>query len=254
MNGYAAFLAKEWMEIRRTWRIWVIPGMLVFFGVTSPILALVTPSLISSLAGSQPGMTITLPPPTPFDAGAQFLKSLNQLVIFALILGGAGSISGERATGTAVLAVTKPVTRSALVMAKLTADFLLLAVSTLAATLLCGVMTVALFGTVTWRPLFTAVGLWLAFAILVTSAMSLFSVRFRSRGAAAGAGLVFFFVTLLAAVWPPAARYSFIGLSSQTGAALAGGTVAWSWSVGTAILGSCLFAIVSVKAFERQEL
>jgi ABC-2 type transport system permease protein len=254
MNGYAAFLGKEWMEIRRTWRIWVVPGMLLFFGLTSPILALVTPSLISSLAGSQPGMTITLPPPTPFDAGAQFLKSLNQLVIFALILGGAGSISGERATGTVVLAVTKPVSRSALVMAKLTADLLLLVASTLAATLLCGVMTAALFETVAWRPLFSAVGLWLAFAILVTSAMSLFSVWFRSRGAAAGAGLAFFFVTLLAAIWPPAARYSFIGLPSQTAAALAGGMVAWWWSVGTAFLASFLFAIVSMKAFERQEL
>lgn len=254
MNGYAAFLDKEWMEIRRTWRIWVLPGMLLFFGLTSPILALVTPSLISSLAGSQPGMTISLPPPTPFDAGAQFLKSLNQLVIFALILGGAGSISGERATGTAVLAVTKPVSRSALVMAKLTADLLLLAGSTLAATLLCGAMTAALFGTVTWRPLLSAAGLWLAFAILVTSAMSLFSVWFRSRGAAAGAGLAFFFFTLLATVWPPAARYSFIGLSSHSATALTGGMVAWPWSVGTALLGSCLFAIVSMKAFERQEL
>jgi hypothetical protein len=84
--------------------------------------------------------------------------------------------------------------------------------------------------------------------------MSLFSVWFRSRGAAAGAGLVFFFVTLLAAVWPPAVRYSFIGLPSQAATALAGGMVAWPWSVGTAILGSCLFAIVSMKAFERQEL
>jgi ABC-2 type transport system permease protein len=254
MNGYAVFLGKEWMEIRRTWRIWVVPGMLLFFGLTSPILALVAPSMIASLAGSQPGMTITLPPATPFDAGAQFLKSLNQLVIFALILGGAGSISGERATGTAVLAVTKPVSRSALVMAKLTADLLLLAVSALAATLLCGAMTAALFGGVAWRPLFSAVGLWLAFAMLVTSVMSLFSVWFRSRGAAAGAGLAFFFVTLLAAIWPPAARYSFIGLASQSVTALAGGVMAWWWSVGTALLGSGLFAMVSMKAFERQEL
>jgi ABC-2 type transport system permease protein len=199
-------------------------------------------------------MTITIPPSTPFDAGAQFLKSLNQLVIFALILGGAGSISGERATGTAVLAVTKPVSRSALVMAKLTADLLLLAASALAATLLCGAMTAALFGSVTWHPLLSAVGLWLAFGVLVTCAMSLFSVWFRSRGAAAGAGLAFFFVTLLAAIWPPAARYSFIGLSSQSSTALAGGTVPWWWSVGTALLASCLFAIVSMKAFERQEL
>ena len=254
MSGFAAFFGKEWMEIRRTWRIWVIPGMLLFFGLSSPILALVTPSLISSLAGSQPGMTITLPPATALDSSAQFLKHLSQLVIFALIIGGAGSISGERSSGTAILALTKPLSRSALVMAKLSADLLLLAGSTLAGTLLCGALTVVIFGTVSWRPFFSAVGLWLAFAILMTSAMSLFSAWFRSRGAAAGAGLAFFFVTLLAGIWPPAARYSFIGLPSQSATALAGGMVAWAWPVGTALLCTGLFALFSLKAFERQEL
>jgi hypothetical protein len=39
MTGFGAFLRKELIEIRRTWRLWVIPGMLVFLGVTSPIIA-----------------------------------------------------------------------------------------------------------------------------------------------------------------------------------------------------------------------
>jgi ABC-2 type transport system permease protein len=254
MSGYVAFLGKEWMEVRRTWRIWMIPGMLVLFGLTSPILALLAPSLISSIAGSQPGMTITLPPATAHDAGAQFLKNLSQLVIFALILGGAGSMSGERSTGTAVLAITKPLSRSAMVMAKLSADLVLLAGSTVAGALLCGVVTQALFGTVPWRPFLSAIGLWLAFAILLTSAMSYFSVRLRSRGAAAGVGLGFFFLTLLVAMWPSAARYSFIGLPSQSSVALAGGMVAWAWPVGTALLGAGLFAALSMTTFERQEL
>ncbi len=254
MNGYLTFLEKERMEIRRTWRIWVIPGMLLFFGLTSPIVALVAPSLISSLAESQPGMTITLPPATAHDAGAQFLKNLSQLMIFALILGGAGSVSGERSTGTAVLAITKPLSRSALVMAKLSADLLLLAGATVAGALLCGAMTAALFGTMSWRPFLSAIALWLAFAILLTSAMSYFSVRLRSRGAAAGVGLGFFFLALLVAMWPSASRYSFIGLPSQSATALAGGMVAWAWPVGTALLGAALFALLSTTTFERQEL
>lgn len=254
MSGYVAFLGKEWLEIRRTWRIWVIPGMLLFFAVTSPIMALVAPSLISSLAESKPGMTITLPPATAYDAGAQFLKNLSQLMIFALILGFAGSVSGERSTGTAVLAVTKPLSRSAFVMAKLSADLLLLAAATVAGSLLCGMVTVMLFGAVSWRPFSSAVGLWLAFAVLLTSAMSYFSVRLRSRGAAAGVGLGFFFLTLLLAMWPPAARYSFIGLQSQSATALSGGMIAWAWPVGTALFGAGLFALLSMATFERQEL
>jgi ABC-2 type transport system permease protein len=254
VTGYAAFLAKERMEIRRTWRLWVVPGMLLFFGVVSPILALVTPSLVASFAGSQPGVTITLPAATAHDASAQFLKNLSQLVIFALIIGGAGSISGERSSGTAILALTKPLSRAALVLAKLSADLQLLVASTVAGTLLCGVMTIVLFGTVAWKPLLAAIGLWLAFAVLLTGAMSFFSALFRSRGAAAGAGLAFFFTTLLAGIWPPAASYSFIGLPSQSTLVLAGGSVPWMWSVGTALLATALLATLSTLAFRRQEL
>lgn len=254
MTGYAAFVAKEWMEVRRTWRLWVIPGMLLFFGVTSPILALVTPSLVASFAGSQPGVAITVPPPTAHDASAQFLKNLSQLVIFALIIAGAGSVSSERASGTAILAITKPLSRGALVFAKLSVDLLLLTAATLVGTLVCGLMTVALFATVSWSPLLGAIGLWLVFAVLLTGAMNFFSVLFRSRGAAAGAGLVFFFAILLAALWAPAVRFSFIGLPSQSGLALTGGSLAWGWPVGTALVATALLAFLSKQVFERQEL
>ena len=80
MTGFGAFLRKEVTEIRRTWRIWVIPGMLVFFGITSPIIAALTPALVSSMSQSQPGVVIRIPPPTWIDAFAQFLKNLNEMV------------------------------------------------------------------------------------------------------------------------------------------------------------------------------
>ena len=57
MIGLGAFLGKELTEIRRTWRLWVIPGMLLFFGVTSPIIAALTPALVQSMAASQPGVS-----------------------------------------------------------------------------------------------------------------------------------------------------------------------------------------------------
>jgi len=254
MSGYGAFFAKEWLEIQRTWRVWVIPGMLLFFGLTSPILALITPSLVSSLSGAQPGVTITIPPATALDAAAQFLKNLSQIVIFAVIISGAGSVSGERSSGTVILAVTKPVSRSALVGAKLSADLLLLLGATLAGTLICGVVTTGLFGTVPWRGLILSTAFWLTFATLVTCAVTFFSAWLRSRGAAAGAGLAFYFVTLLVSLWAPAVRHSFIGLPSLSATALSGASVAWVWPVVTALAAAAVFAFMSMEAFERQEL
>ena len=93
-------------EIRRTWRLWVIPGMLVFLGVTSPIIAALTPALVQSMTAAKPGVVIHLPTPGVLDASAAFLKNIDQFVLIAVIIAGAGAISGERSSGTAILALT----------------------------------------------------------------------------------------------------------------------------------------------------
>ena len=46
MSGFAAFAGKEAREILRTWRIWVLPGILLFFALTGPVLAKLTPQQI----------------------------------------------------------------------------------------------------------------------------------------------------------------------------------------------------------------
>lgn len=254
MTGFGAFFGKEVLEIRRTWRAWVVPGLLLFFGVTSPIIALVTPSLIASLAGSQPGLVIQMPEPTAADASTQFLKNLSQIVLFALVISAAGAVSGERSSGTAMIALAKPLSRSAFVLAKLIADQVVLLGATIAGTLTCGVLTLVLFGSVVWRPLVVATALWLVLAMLVTAVVHLCSVVFRSRGAAAGAGLAFLFLLLLAGIWPAAQMYSFVGLSSAFAGVLAGRPVVWGWPVATAIVASVACACVAMRQFEHQEL
>ncbi|MBX3146897.1 MAG: ABC transporter permease [Gemmatimonadales bacterium] len=254
MSGFGAFLAKERLEIVRTWRIWVIPGMLVFFAVTSPIIALVTPALLGSLAGSEPGMVIQIPDPTALDAYGQFLKNLSQLVILAVVIAGAGTVSAERSSGTAILVLTKPVSRAAFVLAKLASHLGLLVVSTAVAALITLVVTRALFPPIPAMPLFGAVALWLVHAALLVSAMTFFSVVFPSRGGAAGAGLAFFFGTLILAIWPAAARYSFIGLPGGVGAVVRSAPYAATWPVVTGVVATVAFAIAAVWAFRRQEL
>jgi ABC-2 type transport system permease protein len=254
MTGFGAFLRKELTEIRRTWRIWVIPGMLVFFGVTSPIIAALTPALVQSMAASQPGVRITLPPPTALDAFAQFIKNLDQFVLIAVVITGAGAVSGERASGTAILALTKPLSRGAFVVAKILSQVALLVAATASGTVACLGMTAVVFGGMDAARLVTAVALWLVYASLFVVVMTLFSAAFRSRGAAAGAGLGFYFLTLLIANWAPAARYSFLGLMAAMRDALMGEAVAARWPVTTAVAAIVVAVVAAVGIFERQEL
>lgn len=254
MTGFAAFLGKELTEIRRTWRIWVIPGILLFLGLTSPIIAAITPALVKSVTASQRGMVVQLPPPTAVDAVAQFIKNLDQFVLIAIIIAGAGAISGERSSGTAILVLTKPLSRGAFVVTKMLSQFLLLVTATaLGTAAFLGVTSLIFTGAVA-APVLTAVALWLLYATLLVVVMTLFSTAFKSRGAAAGAGLGFYFFTLLLASWAPAAHYTFVGLIPAMSGALTGRALSLGWPVPTAIAAIILGMAGAVAIFERKEL
>src|SRR5690242_14042292 len=214
MNGFTTFLAKEFTEIRKTWRIWVIPGMLLFFAITSPIIAQITPGLMASLSKGRPGVVVQIPPATWRDSYAQYLKSLSQMVLIAVVITGAGAVSGERSSGTAVLTLTKPVSRASFVLAKIVSQAGLLIGATLVSTAVCAGLTIAIFGSGPLGPLLASVSIWMIDALLLIIVMTLFSSGFAARGASAGAGLGFFFLTLLISIWPPANRYTFVGLMS----------------------------------------
>jgi ABC-2 type transport system permease protein len=244
MTGFGAFMRKEITEIRRTWRLWVIPGMLIFFGVTSPLIAAI----------AQPGVVIQLPAPTVFDAYAQFIKNLDQFVLIAIVITGAGVVSGERSSGTAILALTKPLSRGAFVVAKMLSQVVLLVAATALGTVVCLGMTAVVFDGATGARLVTAVALWLAYASLLVVVMTLFSAAFRSRGAAAGAGLGFYFLTLLLSSWGPAARYGYAGMLPAMRDALMGDALSAGWPLASAVTLMLVGAVAAVRIFERQEI
>ena len=254
MTGLGAFLRKELTEIVRTWRIWVIPGMLVFFGITSPIIAALTPTLVQSMTASQPGVVIRIPPPTALDAYAQFLKNLDQFILIAIVIAGAGAISGERSSGTAILALTKPLSRGAFVVAKILSQLIVLVAATALGTAVCLAVTAVVFGGGNAARLVTTVELWLLYASLFVVGMTLFSAALRSRGAAAGAGLGFYFLALLLSSWGPMARYAFFGLFPAMRDALMGETLSLGWPVATAVVALAAGTVAAIGLFERQEL
>ena len=254
MTGLGAFLRKELTEIVRTWRIWVIPGMLVFFGITSPIIAALTPALVQSMTASQPGVVIRIPPPTALDAYAQFLKNLDQFVLIAIVITGAGSISGERSSGTAILALTKPLSRGAFVVAKVISQAIVLAAATALGTAACLAVTAVVFPGGDGARLVTTVALWLLYASLFVVVMTLLSASLRSRGAAAGAGLAFYFLALLLSSWGPMARYAFFGLFPAMRDALMGRPLSLGWPLATAVVAVAAGTVAAIGLFERQEL
>jgi len=254
MKGFGVFLAKELWEIRRTWRIWVIPGLTIFFAITGPFIALLTPALVESLAGSQPGMVIKVPDPTARDAFGQFLKNLSQVVMIALVITGAGTVSGERSSGTAILVLTKPVSRAAFVVAKVVSQQILLVGSTILGVIVTVAVTAALFDQLPVRDLVAASAIWLAFALLFAGIMVLFSVLFQARGAAAGAGIGTLFVVLILSAWEPVSRWTFAGLPGASAAALGARPVFVVWPLVTALVALVAAVAAAVGIFAKKEI
>ena len=253
MSGFAVFAHKEAREILRTWRIWVLPGILLFFALTGPVLARYTPELVGALAGDQL-KGLVMPTPTYLDAYAQWVKNLSQIALFALIIIYGSIISSERKSGTAVLVLTKPVSRTAFVVAKAAVHSAFLAILVVAGTLLTWGLTAAVFGQAPGSALWSSALVWLVFGVLFIALMTLLSVLISSTAGAAGAGLGAYALLSIAAIWKPLGTYSPAALTTQPSALAVGKDVAVLWPVLTSLLLALALVSMAALAFRRKDL
>ena len=247
------FARKEALEIVRTWRIWVLPGIVLLFALTGPLLARFTPELVGALVGNSLG-GLHVPPPTYSDSYLQWTKNLTQIVLVALIIVYGGLVSGEVSSGTAVLVLTKPLSRSALIAVKAIVQSLFVcAVVTLGALVTWG-FTWAIFGQSPAAPLWSATAAFLVLGVLFVCLMTLLSAVIGSTAGAAGVGLGAYVVLAIAAIWKPLGEYSPAALTTQPGALAGGHGVTATWPVVTALLLAVACVVLAGRIFQGRDL
>jgi ABC-2 type transport system permease protein len=251
MRGLSVFMAKEFMEIVRTWRLWVLPLVMVSFAVMSPIIARLTPQLVGSIASD---VVIELPDPTTIDAYLQFSKNNTQIALFAIIISMAGMISGERRSGTAVLVLTKPISRGAFVVSKVVSNWALVIVATVLGWAVCLGVTALLFELNAVGDFVMGTVAWLVLALLMVAVVSMFSAVIKSQAGAAGAGVGFYLVMVILSAWGPARDNTFAGLFTASDRLVTGQEVELMLPIVTAIALAVLCVAVAVAVFNRQEL
>ncbi len=252
MKSALVFANKELREILRTWRIWVLPGIMLFFAVSGPFLARYTPEIITAVAGNQLG-GLTLPPPTFLDSYSQWLKSLTQITLFALVVIDGGIISSERAAG--ILVLTKPLSRTAFVVVKAVVHSAFLGVLLVGSTLVTWALTAAIFGAAPPGPIWSAAGIWLALGVFYVALMTLFSAAIPSAAGAAGAGIAAFVLLSIGGIWKPLADYSPAGMSAHaTSLAASSVTTSALWPVLTSLALAVIFVWLATVRFRREEL
>jgi ABC-2 type transport system permease protein len=254
VNNYVVFARKEVREIIRSWRIWVLPAIIVFFAISAPLLARYTPEIVGSLAGDQFGH-ITLPPATYLDAYGQWVKNLSQITLFALIIIYGGIVSSETTSGTAVLVLTKPMSRTAFVTVKAVIHSAFVAILLVIGTLITWGLTAATFGHAPGGPLWSSALVWLVLGVFYVALMTFFSVLIPSATGAAGAGIGAYALLAIAAIWKPLSNSSPAGLAGQA-STLAADTATPSslWPVVTALALAVVFVWSAALLFRRKEL
>ena len=226
MRGFGAFLRKELRETGRTWRLWVLPGFIVFAAVSSPLITFMMPTLVESLGGLQQGFSISVPSPTSAGAYVEYLGNLGELVMFALVIAYGGIVSSEVRSGTAALALAKPLSRHAFVLAKWLSQLVVVVAAAVLGTALCVALTTVLLGTGPAAETAAAACLWAAYAATMLSAMVLLSVVTGS----------------------PA------GLTAAGTALVQGDPATWVWPLLSAALVSGLCLAGAVWTFSRKEI
>jgi ABC-2 type transport system permease protein len=254
LRGFGAFTRKELLETRKTWRLWVLPGVLVFLGLTTPVLAAVTPAILKMTAQRQPGVVIKFPAPTAIDSYTQFMGNLAQLALLVVIITGAAAVAGERRSGTAVLVLTKPLSRTSFVWSKAVANLLILLVATAIGAALCILVTIALFDASHVTRFVESVAVWLALAAMFVCLMIWLSAALDRQAAAAGAGLAVYAALFALTAFPAVRESTPAGILAANDALLKGRDVALGRPVTVTLLLTLVFLAGAAWSFRRKEL
>lgn len=252
MSGFRTMLAKELREIVRTWRIWVGIGAFAVFGLVDPLLARFTPEILASVVGE--GLPIVLPEATAYSAWSQWAGDLAQLLALVVIAVAAASVAGEVSSGTALIPLTKPISRTAFVLAKSVAVGVLTLAGLATGTALTTGVTALLFDDLDIGAVWAATGVWIVLALLLIAVTMLGSCLLSSTMGAFLVGFVAYVLLSLVGLWQPARVYSPAGLTEAIGSLAAGGDAVLVWPVATALGLAIITLVAAVWAFRRREL
>jgi ABC-2 type transport system permease protein len=220
----------------------------------NPVIAKITPQLLKSFMPK--GMNITITEPTAADSWAQFYKNIPQMGLIVLVIVFSGIMSHEFSRGTLVNMLTKGLSRSTVILSKLT---MAASVWTISYAICFGVTygyTLYFWGSDNVRNVFfSAFCLWL-FGILLLATIILGGVLFRnSYGSLLFTGGLIV-VLLLINIVPELKKYNPVKLASGNMDLINGSKTISDFIAPAAV---CSFLIVvfieaAIKLFNKKQI
>ena len=251
MNGFFPLLKKELREQLRTYRLVIVAGVFLFFGLTTPLTLKYLPEIIKLVGQDVP---VEIPPPTAAQSLLEYAGTIGQVGVLVAVLVAMGTVANERSRGTAVMTLSKPVTRSAFVGAKWTASGLTFLVSLAAASLVCLGYTVWLVGPANTLG-FAGQNLLAALFLLLCLALTVFfSSLFRSSLAAGGIAIALIIAQAALSVVPVVGDFLPGKLLTWGNNLVNGSGPAYPWALLVAIVAIALCLYFAQRTLKQHDL
>lgn len=256
MNTWIAFWKKEWMELVRSGKFFILLLISALFGLMNPAIAKLTPWLMETMADSlqDTGLKVTEVTVDAMTSWTQFYKNVPMaLIVVVLLLG--SMFTQEYQRGTLVLVLTKGFPRRSVYMVK--------TVITLFMWTICFWFN---FG-ITWfyngyfwdndiaSNLLPAAALIWLFGIWVLLLVVFFSALFsETSGVLAGTGVILL-LSYAASIFPKVQDYLPVKLLGAQGLLLESSVIGdYGQAVLVTVLVSAAAAIVGMLLFEKKRI
>ena len=253
--SFAVFFRKEIMEIFKTTKIIILPALFLFFAVLSPLSAKYMNSILA-MVGEEQGMIIQLPDPSFIQSYEQFFKNLYFMMIVVTILAFAGTIAEEKSKGTAILVLTKCLSRTGFIAGKLIAAVSLFTLCYTVSTAVCVYYTALLFPEFINAGVIAALLLYWVFGILMITLTLLSSVLGKTLTSAAVGGFLSYAAISAAAALPKIGQYTPGALQTLSVELLRGDKALADAvpAVVIAVVMSVAAVIAGIVIFNKQEI
>lgn len=253
--SFLVFIKKEIMEACKTPKLVILGALFLFFGIMSPLTAKYMNEILA-MVGEQQGISIVLPDPTYIQSYEQFFKNIYFMMTIVIILVFAGTVAEEKSRGTAVLVLTKCLSRTGFIMGKLIAAVLVFTFTYAVATAICVYYTSLMFPQYINPSIAVALLLYWLFGCLMISLTLLVSILSKSMTTAAVSGFICYAIISALSAIPYVGKYTpgiLQGLSTELSYGLKTPGDAFMPALITVITGVAAVT-AGLIAFRKQEL
>jgi len=252
MNNFFVFLKKELKEFVKTWKLLILLAFFLANSLMSPVLAYITPKLLEMIGMTGPGLEGLAPNLQNFYSqyyGNQFQSGFLSLIFITCL-----AVVREKQKGTAILTLTKNISRPTFVIAKYVSYVFWYTVIYIISYIPYAIMTKILINEGISKDALISLGVFYIMGLMFASSAILASCIGKNTLISCLISLGIYAVMYILSAIPYVNRYTPAMLVNNSVMIVTGDYSYLLIPMISCIVCTLLFIVIGIMSFEKQEL